>query len=69
MEENYPSSCGTEIAFSDNHADTVSGVTHVHDVDDLHPLVDHDVVDFLRDSSVEVDILNSGKDQAEISKY
>ena len=73
MEENYPTSCGTEIAYSDNHVIIASGVecndAHVHDVDDLHPLIDHDVVNFLRDSSSEFDILDNDNIQAELSKY
>ena len=72
-EQNYPRNQGTDNTFSHNNGDFVSVVDsdddHVHDVDDLHPLVDHDVVDFLREKSGEVDISDNDNIQAELSKY
>ena len=62
-----------QTAISDSHI-KVAGVVenddaHVDDVDDLHPLVDHDAVAFLRERSFEVDIYENNNIESEICRY
>ena len=73
VEERHSTSDG--VAYSDNHIEVESVVEtedgHHDMVDDLHPLVDQDIVAFLRDEnqSCDVDILDNSNIDIEGGRY
>ena len=75
MEERHSTSDGLAYSYSDNHVEVESVIEtddgHPDSVDDLHPLVDQDIIAFLRDEnqSCDIDILYNNNIDIEGGRY
>ena len=75
MEERHSTSDGVAYSYSDNHVEVESVVEtddgHPDSVDDLHPLVDQDMITFLRDEnqSCDIDILDNNNIGILVGRY
>ena len=73
VEERHSTSDGVAYSYSDNHVESVIETDdgHPDSVDDLHPLVDQDMITFLRDEnqSFDIDILDNNNIGIVVGRY